>query len=157
VLPSVAFLSTSPLPRWIPNPLEVSAVFDYPLNAFLHKTPLEEGGRMWYQGSWISWHAGEHWRMHKFYVPTLDDDEAQHYKVWGMTARMLVDAARIAYDQEPEFEHMTTLGDEVLIGRLVREGVMGEKGASALGDEEGRGRVEEGEEGVHRTSIGAKI
>jgi hypothetical protein len=26
------------------------------------------------------------------------------YKVWGMTARILVDAARLAYGEEPEFE-----------------------------------------------------
>jgi peroxisomal coenzyme A diphosphatase NUDT7 len=28
----------------------------------------------------------------------------QRYKVWGMTARMLVDAARLAYGEEPDFE-----------------------------------------------------
>ena len=26
------------------------------------------------------------------------------YKVWGMTARILVDAARVAYGEEPDFE-----------------------------------------------------
>jgi coenzyme A diphosphatase NUDT7 len=26
------------------------------------------------------------------------------YKVWGMTARILVDAARVAYGEEPSFE-----------------------------------------------------
>jgi coenzyme A diphosphatase NUDT7 len=68
------------------------------------------------------------WRMHNFHVPInnqkvskpkvreggqaafaeeLDeeeDDGMQRYRVWGMTARMLVDAARLAYGEEPEFE-----------------------------------------------------
>jgi len=68
------------------------------------------------------------WRMHNFHVPInnqkvskpkvreggqaafaeeLDEDEddgMQRYRVWGMTARMLVDAARLAYGEEPDFE-----------------------------------------------------
>lgn len=39
-----------------------------------------------------------------------------------MTARILVDAARVAYGQEPEFEHNSHLGDEELIGKLRRLG-----------------------------------
>ena len=66
--------------------------------------------------------------MHNFYVPInnqnvtkpkvreggqaaiaeqldeAEDDGMMRYKVWGMTARMLVDAARLAYGEEPEFE-----------------------------------------------------
>lgn len=68
--------------------------------------------------------------MHHFYVPIsnqvvtkprvreggqaaiaeqLEDEEDEdagmtRYKVWGMTARILVDAARVAYGEEPEFE-----------------------------------------------------
>lgn len=69
--------------------------------------------------------------MHNFYVPInnqlvtkakmreggqvaiaeqLDEEEEkglERYKVWGMTARMLVDAARVAYAEEPEFEVST--------------------------------------------------
>jgi len=33
-----------------------------------------------------------------------EDEWVMRYKVWGMTARMLVDAARIAYGEDPEFE-----------------------------------------------------
>lgn len=71
---------------------------------------------------------GSRWRMHNFFVPInnqtvtkpkvresgqaaiaekLDEEEQdgmERYKVWGMTARMLVDAARLAYGEEPEFE-----------------------------------------------------
>jgi hypothetical protein len=48
--------------------------------------------------------------------------EAQRYRVFGMTARILVDAARVAYGQEPEFEHNSHFGDEDMIGRLRRMG-----------------------------------
>ncbi|KAK4251216.1 hypothetical protein C7999DRAFT_28246 [Corynascus novoguineensis] len=56
-----------------------------------------------------------------------DDKEPSRYKVWGMTARILVDAATVAYGEEPEFEHNTHFGDEALIELLAREGRMGEK------------------------------
>ncbi|RAL62379.1 hypothetical protein DID88_004945 [Monilinia fructigena] len=49
------------------------------------------------------------------------------YKVWGLTARILVDAARIAYGEEPEFEHNAHVGDEGLIARLQSTGHLGEK------------------------------
>jgi coenzyme A diphosphatase NUDT7 len=87
----------------------------------------------WYHGQWTEWHKGQwgpdgRWRMHNFFVPInnqkvskprvreggqaaiaeiLEDneeEEKQRYLVWGMTARMLVDAARVAYDEEPDFE-----------------------------------------------------
>lgn len=44
------------------------------------------------------------------------------YRVFGMTARILVDCARVAYGQEPEFEHNSHFGDEDMIGRLMRIG-----------------------------------
>lgn len=84
----------------------------------------------WYEGSWTDWHEAQ-WRMHFFYVPIDNQvvtkpkvreggqaaiaevaeqlEEAEEagmtrYKVWGMTARILVDAARVAYGEEPQFE-----------------------------------------------------
>lgn len=39
-----------------------------------------------------------------------------------MTARIIVDAARVAYQQEPEFEHNSHFGDEEMITRLRRLG-----------------------------------
>lgn len=41
------------------------------------------------------------------------------FRVWGMTARILVDCARVAYGEEPEFEFNHHHGDEQLIGRLL--------------------------------------
>lgn len=48
--------------------------------------------------------------------------EVQRYRVFGMTARILVDLARVAYDEEPEFEHNSHFGDEELIARLRKMG-----------------------------------
>lgn len=50
------------------------------------------------------------------------DQHPGRYKVWGMTARMLVDAARVAYEEEPEFEHNQHFGDEDMILELEKMG-----------------------------------
>ncbi|KAK7541034.1 uncharacterized protein J3D65DRAFT_617239 [Phyllosticta citribraziliensis] len=44
------------------------------------------------------------------------------FRVFGMTARILVDAARVAYAEEPAFEHNSHFGDEEMIARLLRMG-----------------------------------
>lgn len=103
----------------------------------------------WYEGRWLDWHETP-WRVHYFYVPVthqrvtkpkvrdgglaaiaeqLEEDEGEEgrYMVWGMTGRMLVDCARIAYGREPEFEHNKHFGDEALIERLAEKGRLGEK------------------------------
>ena len=49
------------------------------------------------------------------------------YRVFGMTARILVDAARVAYGVEPEFEHNSHFGDEEMIGRLLDMGRLSEE------------------------------
>jgi hypothetical protein len=52
-----------------------------------------------------------------------------------MTARILVDAATVAYGEKPEFEHNRHFGDERMIEMLERMGKMGEKkrtGSSGL-------------------------
>jgi coenzyme A diphosphatase NUDT7 len=113
---------------------EVAAVFSAPFHNFLKTEDEEREGETipgkrsdWYEGDWTEWH--EHrWRMHHFYVPVdnqvvtkpkvrlggqssiseeIDEEEdsgMKRYKVWGMTARMLVDSARTAYGEEPDFE-----------------------------------------------------
>ncbi|KAJ5769369.1 hypothetical protein N7520_003928 [Penicillium odoratum] len=96
----------------------------------------------WYRGSWSLWH-NSNWRMHQFFVRAntrvvmpkpkpkphqehieLADPvgQVQRYRVFGMTARIIVDAARVAYDQEPEFEHNSHFGDEAMIAKLRRLG-----------------------------------
>jgi len=129
---TAASVEDSMIPRL--DAKEVAAVFSAPFHNFLRaEDEVREGENVpgkrsdWYNGSWIAWHEGP-WRLHNFFVPInnqkvskpkireggqaaiaeqLDDDEEdglQRYKVWGMTARMLVDAARVAYGEEPEFE-----------------------------------------------------
>jgi len=52
-------------------------------------------------------------------------DEMKTFRVFGMTARILVDAARVAFGEEPEFEHNSHFGDEEMIARLFRLGRLG--------------------------------
>ncbi|KAF4123474.1 NUDIX domain [Geosmithia morbida] len=60
-------------------------------------------------------------------------DEGGRFKVWGMTARILVDAARIAYGEEPDMEHNDSFGDADIILAAEKEGV--------LRDDPGRGKM----------------
>lgn len=53
-------------------------------------------------------------------------DDLTTFRVFGMTARILVDAARVAYGEEPEFEHNSHFGDEEMIGRLLKIGRLSE-------------------------------
>jgi 8-oxo-dGTP pyrophosphatase MutT (NUDIX family) len=53
-------------------------------------------------------------------------DALTSFRVWGMTSRIIVDAARIAYGEEPEFEHNSHYGDEDMIERLLEMGRMSE-------------------------------
>ncbi|KAH8732991.1 hypothetical protein GQ44DRAFT_696767 [Phaeosphaeriaceae sp. PMI808] len=53
-------------------------------------------------------------------------DSLTTFRVFGMTASILVDAARVAYGEEPEFEHNSHHGDEEIIDRLISMGRIGE-------------------------------
>jgi hypothetical protein len=53
-------------------------------------------------------------------------DSLTTFRVFGMTARILVDAARVAYGEEPEFEHNAHHGDEEMIARLLKMGRLSE-------------------------------
>ncbi|KAJ5114937.1 NUDIX domain protein [Penicillium alfredii] len=120
---------------------EVAAVFTAPFRNFLRlreeAQDADDPGD-WYRGSWSLWHDSN-WRMHQFFVRdkprtssqpkrTIEQVEGQEqgqvqrYRVFGMTARMIVDAARVAYGEEPEFEHNSHFGDEAMIARLRRMG-----------------------------------
>ncbi|KJZ73656.1 hypothetical protein HIM_06989 [Hirsutella minnesotensis 3608] len=106
--------------------------------------PLPPGH--WYDGAWIAF-KDMPWRVHNFYVPVNNQrvskprrrssasahgnladalDQQQEFegrfKVWGMTGRVLVDAARVAYAEEPEMEHNETFGDYDIIQRAFEEG-----------------------------------
>ena len=53
-------------------------------------------------------------------------DDLTPFRVCGMTAGILVDAAWVAYGEEPEFEHNSHFGDEEMIGRLLKMGRLSE-------------------------------
>ncbi|KAL4969470.1 NUDIX hydrolase [Aspergillus stella-maris] len=131
---------------------EVAAVFTAPFGGFLER--FWEGDESWYSGVWTEW-WGTQWRMHQFHVPIQpskvikprahDTDQQEsidalkkqeektqgseqiRYRVFGMTARILVDVARIAYDKQPDFEHNAHAGDEELISTLRGRGRLGVK------------------------------
>ena len=139
---------------------EVAAVFSGPLRNFLRARdeaprpgapPLPDGA--WYDGRWARWHGAD-WRVHNFWVPVHDqrvttsriraggqaaladdgdDEPVQRFLVWGLTGRMLVDTARVAYGEEPEFEHNRHYGDEEIIARLESEGRLPEKKKREVG------------------------
>jgi len=128
---------------------EVAAVFSAPFKNFLSteddptERDLPGNPQDWYKGTWTDWHQSL-WRMHNFFVPVTNQtvskpkksegqkmaadhlEGKERYRVFGMTARILVDAARFAYDQQPEFEHNSHFGDEDMIGQLRKIGRMGD-------------------------------
>ncbi|RMY85633.1 hypothetical protein D0861_06333 [Hortaea werneckii] len=53
--------------------------------------------------------------------------QSSRYRVFGMTARILVDCARVAYAAEPSFEHNSHFGDEEMIERLLGIGRLAPK------------------------------
>ncbi|EPE07837.1 nudix domain-containing protein [Ophiostoma piceae UAMH 11346] len=55
------------------------------------------------------------------------EDSPGRYKVWGMTARIIVDAAKLAFGENPAFEHTSHFGDEKIIEGLEKMGRLGEK------------------------------
>jgi peroxisomal coenzyme A diphosphatase NUDT7 len=127
---------------------EVAAVFSAPFHNFLSSEDDTEQSNLpgkpsdWYEGQWTDWHQSR-WRMHNFFVPVTNQNVTipkrtagqkiaadhlqtlQRYRVFGMTARILVDAARLAYSREPNFEHNSHFGDEDMIVRLRRIGRLG--------------------------------
>ncbi|KAF5125315.1 Peroxisomal coenzyme A diphosphatase 1, peroxisomal [Metarhizium anisopliae] len=142
---------------------EVAAVFSAPFYNFLkaHDLPPRPGQELppgtWYDGAWMSW-KDLPWRVHNFYVPVnnqrvakprrasahgnmgealeAQQEQEGRFKVWGMTGRLLVDAARIAYGEDPEIEHNDTYGDYDIILRAEEEGVFNEVGEAKKGTNE---------------------
>jgi 8-oxo-dGTP pyrophosphatase MutT (NUDIX family) len=51
----------------------------------------------------------------RFYANAPDALQQPRYRVFGMTARILADCARVAYGEEPEYEHNSNFGDGMSI------------------------------------------
>ena len=121
VTPCVAFSPTDPYKHWTPRPNEdeVDAVFTVRLSEILH--PKRHDGR------WMRWY-GESWVLHRFELrsasdappPTTSSDYTSDgtFNLWGLTARILVDVARTAFDTTPAYEHVGVVGDETRIARV---------------------------------------
>ena len=63
--------------------------------------------------------------MHNFHVPSdrhAAPSERMRYRVFGLTARILVDVARVAYGEEPEFDINRGMGEEDMIRGLLDSG-----------------------------------
>ena len=52
----------------------------------------------------------------------IHGDAGDSYRVFGLTARILVDAARIAYGRDPEFDCNEGFGEEDLVRRMIADG-----------------------------------
>ena len=128
---------------------EVAAVFSAPFNNFLYQEDIATESDLpgkpsdWYKGTWTDWHESR-WRMHHFFVPVTNQivskpqksegqkvaashlEGKERYRVFGMTARILVDEARVAFGQEATFEHNSHFGDEEMIRRLRKIGRLGD-------------------------------
>ncbi|KAI1660265.1 NUDIX hydrolase domain-like protein [Daldinia decipiens] len=156
----ITMVDESMMPRL--DAKEVAAVFSGPFHNFLKaKDEPHEGETIppgdWYDGYWHHWHD-KPWRVHNFHVPVNnqkvtkpkvrdggqavladvleeEEDALQRFLVWGLTARMLVDAARIAYEEEPEFEHNSHYGDEEIIAILNDAGRLPDKKRKEVGQE----------------------
>ena len=102
---------------------EVDTVFSVPLSCFLKAETLsEEPLRM-------EW-AGEDWYFYRFAVQnqvieiihTSDVENKKPIEVTGLTAHILVDAARVVLKAVPQFLHANILGYEVGVQYALRNG-----------------------------------
>lgn len=136
VRPSVAYLHpldesrgthhVTDLPSLLENvqldPAEVHEVFSAQLERFLSSKP--DG---WYRDVPANW-GGLKWNQHTFRLlrRTKKVGEQGWVNVWGLTANMLIDIARIAYSREPDMEHRKpgVYGDESILTGLYEHGVI---------------------------------
>ena len=110
------------------EPKEVAAIFSAPLPKFL--SDRDDMGRdantgsEWYKGCWRTWFSTRG-RVHQFSVPrgnTSGDATQNIYQVLGMTARMILDTARLAYAEDPSFSYEPQIGDENMLRKLLESG-----------------------------------
>lgn len=91
VIPVVGLLDDVKHFTPVPNPGEVDAIFDAPLEMFL------KDENYWFQErDWL----GVKYRVHFFDYTTDDGDK---FLVWGLTASMLIRTASIIYQRKPDF------------------------------------------------------
>ncbi|XP_006303823.2 nudix hydrolase 15, mitochondrial [Capsella rubella] len=90
VIPVIGILRDKTKFNPIPNPGEVEAVFDAPLEMFLKDENRRSEEREW---------MGEKYLIHYFDYRTGD----KNYMIWGLTAGILIRAASVTYQRPPAF------------------------------------------------------
>ncbi|OIW10142.1 hypothetical protein TanjilG_27893 [Lupinus angustifolius] len=90
VVPIIGLLHDRKAFKPVPNPDEVEAIFDAPLEMFLKDENRNQEEREW---------MGEKYLIHSF------DYEMEHkrYIIWGLTAGILIRAASVVYQRPPAF------------------------------------------------------
>lgn len=90
VIPVIGILTDKKAFKPIPNPAEVEAVFDAPLEMFIKDENRRDEEREWLGNKYI---------IHFF------DYEAgnKKYLIWGLTAGILIRAASVVYERPPAF------------------------------------------------------
>ncbi|KAM0105811.1 8-oxo-dGTP diphosphatase, partial [Aspergillus fumigatus] len=105
---------------------EVAAVFTAPFHNFLRMRDADDWGTKDPTECRSVVKPRSSSRMQKQAAEELEEKEnsgeVTRYRVFGMTARILVDVARVAYGEDPEFEHNSHFGDEAMIANLRKMG-----------------------------------
>jgi 8-oxo-dGTP pyrophosphatase MutT (NUDIX family) len=142
VTPVVAYLSSTLPKTHDPSKLvpsldtkEVSSLFNLPFEQFLQTSGQERGVQDWRHDSrQINW-LGAQWIFHDFFatVMALVKPEALgagedpspvptklFTRIWGLTARILVDACIVGYGRIPDFKHTVDLWDDNKIEAMIK-------------------------------------
>jgi hypothetical protein len=110
---------------------EVSSLFTIPFEQFLHSKSTEGGVHDWrHESREINW-LGAKWIFHDFFatVTALVKQEGAEgdplptrilARIWGLTARILVDACIVGYGQMPDFPHTMDLWDDAKIDAMIK-------------------------------------
>lgn len=110
VTPVVVFcpnMTTSDLSSLYPNPGEVEAIFTAPLETFLNP---RSGDHHSFDMAWLHSnhrvHRFERCGTHNYLLGEASEglEARSGWPVYGMTAGMLIEVARIAYQREPDYE-----------------------------------------------------
>ncbi|XP_050221460.1 nudix hydrolase 15, mitochondrial-like isoform X2 [Mercurialis annua] len=90
VIPVIGILRDKQAFKATPNPAEVEAIFDAPLEMFIKDENRRVEEREW---------MGEKYLVHFFDYQT----ENKKYLIWGLTAGILIRAASVVYQKPPAF------------------------------------------------------
>ncbi|KAI5844258.1 NUDIX hydrolase domain-like protein [Tricharina praecox] len=107
---------------------EVASLFTVKLEPFLKRAYPIPGGaaeETWYRGGKTMW-VHRPWTIHEFNAPVWEGSTLKRHRIWGMTARILVDVARVAYGRDPEFPFDQELGFEEAMREMEKKGEMKE-------------------------------